>query len=174
MKKKMYMSAFDLRYILITKKNKTLCSLLASSNMSHGHIVRSHYVILIWSNLISTPDSSLNPVEFGWNSVDSVLMPNKYIFTLPEMHIVTCGCKKNCTGRCQCSKLGSSCTEFCKCIKSSKYVHFWTLALKTILILIKFPYQQRHISCRIWILTPHMKMGTMVILRHFEYRGFWG
>ena len=32
-------------------------------------------------------------------------------------------------------------------INSSKYIHFWTLVLKTILILIKFPLQ-RYISCR--------------------------
>ena len=28
----------------------------------------------------------MNPVEFGWNSVDSVLMPNKCIVTLPWMY----------------------------------------------------------------------------------------
>ena len=47
-----------------------------------GHILRPHYV-LICSNLISVQDINLNPVEFGWNSVDSVLMSNKYIVTLP-------------------------------------------------------------------------------------------
>ena len=62
--------------------------------MSHGHIRRSHYVILIFTNLISAAGSYLNPVEFGWNSAESVLMPNKYIVTLPEMYTVTCGCKK--------------------------------------------------------------------------------
>ena len=35
---------------------------------------------------MSAPDTNLNPVEFGWNSVDSVLMPNKCIVTLPEMY----------------------------------------------------------------------------------------
>ena len=51
--------------------------------MSHGHILRSHYVVLICSNLIWAPDSYLNP---GWNSVDSVLTPNKDIATIPEMY----------------------------------------------------------------------------------------
>ena len=68
--------------------------------MSRGHILRSHYVILICSSLISAPDSNWNPVEFSWNSVDSVLMPNKCIVTLPEMYTVTWGCKKKYTGGC--------------------------------------------------------------------------
>ena len=63
--------------------------------MSHWHILRSHCVFLISLNLISAPDTNFNPLEFGWNSADSVLMPNKCIVALPEMYTVTCGCKKN-------------------------------------------------------------------------------
>ena len=81
-------------------KNKTSWSLSPTSSMSRGHILRSHYVILICSSLISAPDSNWNPVEFSWNSVDSVLMPNKCIVTLPEMSTVTWGCKKKYTGGC--------------------------------------------------------------------------
>ena len=36
-------------------------------------------------------------MEFGWNSVDLVLLPNKCIITLPEIYTVTCGCKAKCT-----------------------------------------------------------------------------
>ena len=63
--------------------------------MSHGDDLRSYYVILNCSNRMSAPDTNLNLVEFDWNSVDSVLMPNKCIVTLPKMYIVTFGCKKN-------------------------------------------------------------------------------
>ena len=104
----------NLRYIPYPKKNKKLWSWPPTSNMSHKHILRSHYVVLICSNLISAPDTNLNPAEFGWNSVDSILMPNKCIVTLLEIYTVTCGCKKKCTGRCQCSKFSASCTKFCK------------------------------------------------------------
>ena len=45
----------DLRYNLHTKKNKTLRSLPPTSNMSHGHVLRSNYVVLNCLNL--------NPVE---------------------------------------------------------------------------------------------------------------
>ena len=44
-------------------------------------------------------------------------MPNKCIVTLPEMCTITYGCKKKCTGRCQCIKFGASCTETCKYIE---------------------------------------------------------
>ena len=83
----------DFRCILYTKKNKTLRSLPPTSNISHGDELRSYYVVLNCSNLISVPDTNLNLVEFDWNSVDSVLMPNKFIVTLPNMY--TFGCKKN-------------------------------------------------------------------------------
>ena len=63
--------------------------------MSHGDDLRSYYVVLNCSNLISAPDTNLNLVEIDWNSVDSVLMPNKCIVILPNMYTVTFGCKKN-------------------------------------------------------------------------------
>ena len=80
--------------------------------MSHRHILRSHYPVLICSNLILAPDTNLNPLKFGWNLVDSALIIDKCIIKLPEMYTVTCGCKKKCTGRCHCNKFGVSCTEF--------------------------------------------------------------
>ena len=61
---------------------QTLRFLPSTSNMSHGHSIRSHYVIFICSNLISARYTNFSPVKFGWNSVDSVLMSNKYIVTL--------------------------------------------------------------------------------------------
>ena len=65
-----------------------------TSDMSNGNILKSLYFDFIYSNLISASENNLNPVEFGWNSVNSVLMPNKCIGTLPEMYTLTCDCKK--------------------------------------------------------------------------------
>ena len=53
-----------------------------------GHILRSHYVVLICSNLISAPGDDLNHVKFDWNSVDSLLMLNECIITLPDAYTV--------------------------------------------------------------------------------------
>ena len=75
-------------------KNKTSWSLSPTSNMSRQRILRSHYVVFICSNLISAPDTNCNPVEFSWNSADSLLITNKCIVTLPEMSTVTCDCEK--------------------------------------------------------------------------------
>ena len=69
----------DLWNILYTKKNK-----MSWSYMSHRYILRSHFVVLIFLNLILTPFTNLNPEEFGCNSVDSAHI-NKCIITLPEM-----------------------------------------------------------------------------------------
>ena len=102
--------------IFFTQQRARRTSLPRTSNMSHGYILKSHYFVLICSNRISVPETSFNPVEFGWNSIDSVLLPNKCIVQLPEMYTVTCGCKKKCSARCQCSQFGASCAEFCKCI----------------------------------------------------------
>ena len=89
----------NLRYILYIKKNKTVWFLPPISNTSHGHILRSLYFDLISSDMISAPETNSNPVEFGRNSVDSVLLPDKCILTLPEMYTVICGCKKKCTAK---------------------------------------------------------------------------
>ena len=63
-------------------------------------------------------------------------------------------------------------------INSSKYVHFWNLVLKTILIPMKFPFQ-RYISCRNLNFdptyenrhhgdfSPFWKLGILGLLDHF-------
>ena len=50
------------------------------------HILRSHYVVLACSNLLSKFEPDLNPVRFAWISLDSLLFPNKPTFALPEMY----------------------------------------------------------------------------------------
>ena len=52
-------------------------------------------------------------------------------------------------------------------ISSSKDVHFWTLVLKTILILIKFPFQ-RYMSCRHLNFDPTYEIG-----HHSGFLPFW-
>ena len=54
----------DLRYILYTKMNKTLWS-LPSTDMPHGQALRSHYIVLICSNLISAQESCEILLEFS-------------------------------------------------------------------------------------------------------------
>ena len=63
--------------------------------MSHGDDLRSNYVVLNCSNLISAPETNFNLVKFDWNSVGSVLMPNKCVVTLSKTYNITFSCKKN-------------------------------------------------------------------------------
>ena len=59
--------------------------------MSHGDDLRTYYVVLNCSSLISAPDTNLNLVEFDWNSADSVWSP----INLSLHYTATFGCKKN-------------------------------------------------------------------------------
>ena len=59
--------------------------------MWHGHILRSLYIDLI----CSATEKNFNPVEFGWNSVDSVLMTNKCIGTVPWCTLLVVAARKN-------------------------------------------------------------------------------
>ena len=114
----------DLRYILyplLQKEEKTLSSLPSTSSMLYGHILRCHYVVSICSNLMSEFVTNLDSSEFGWTSVDFVLVPKKRVVELPEMYTVTCGCKKKCTGRCQYTRFEVPCTELCVCNKNECY-----------------------------------------------------
>ena len=77
--------------------------------MSHEHIIRLHNVILICSNLISAPHTNLNPLELGWNLLDSSLMSNKCTFALKGMYTVTYGCKMIV------QEINVSYIEFCRC-----------------------------------------------------------
>ena len=106
---------FDaLRYYLYTKKNKTITQLPPTSHMLHGHLLRSHYFVWIHSNLLETDENQLDPKNFGWKSINYILLPDEYTLSLPDAYSVTCGCKKQCGGRCSCKKSNILCTEFCK------------------------------------------------------------
>ena len=80
-------------FLLLKKLNDKFKMLSDMPFCFNLKIMLSHYVVLICSNLTLAQDTNLNPVEFGWNSVDSVLMSNKCIVTLPETCTVTYGCK---------------------------------------------------------------------------------
>ena len=106
----------DMRYFLYTKKKKPLSELPPTSHMLYGHLLRSHYFVRLYSNLLAENENQLNPGQFGWKSVNSILLPDRFSLHLPEAFCVTCGCQKKCSGRCSCKKLGVLCTEFCKCV----------------------------------------------------------
>ena len=80
------------------KKPKTLRSLPPTSNLSHGHTLRSHYAVFICSNLIPAPDTNLNPI--GWNSVDSVLIPINVSLNYHICTLIFVATRRKCTRKC--------------------------------------------------------------------------
>ena len=106
------------------KKPKTLRSLPPTSNLSHGHTLRSHYAVFICSNLIPAPDTNLNPI--GWNSVDSVLIPINVSLNYHICTLIFVATRRKCTRKCQCSKFGASCTVSCKQRRRMLYLSLLT------------------------------------------------
>ena len=98
----MHLMIYIMFVIQIRRKCYDFYHLLLICHLGIFLILRSHYVVLICSNQMLGPDTNLNPVEFGWNTVDSVLMPNKCIVTLSEMYTASYGCKEKRTANCQC------------------------------------------------------------------------
>ena len=80
----------DLPCILYTKKNKTLRFLPPTSNMSRGDDLRTLCCFKLFKSHIGTRHQFESS-----GSCYSVLMPNKFIVTLPKICTVTFGCKKN-------------------------------------------------------------------------------
>jgi hypothetical protein len=61
----------ELRYILYTKKKKTISSLLPTSRILHGHLLRCHYIVRTCQNLLSDSATNLLPERYGWCLVDA-------------------------------------------------------------------------------------------------------
>ena len=105
----------DLRYYLYMNRSKSMSELPPSSASLHGHLLRSFYFVRVNASLLQSPDKKLNPSQFGWQQIDSILVPEKLMIDMPDEYTTTCGFKKLCNVRCKCQKLNVSCTEYCQC-----------------------------------------------------------
>lgn len=86
------------------------------------HILRAHYVTMIWKNALNPHFSPPDPCDYGWrtDSHSNLYMPvfSTHPICPPKLQdMVTCkNCKSGCaTKRCSCLKLGIPCTEMCGC-----------------------------------------------------------
>ena len=111
---------------------KELCWFLYSNRVAEGknlppsfssldlHIRRAHYIAMIWRKADENHPHLPAPVAFGWtfdagsSHFSSVRCLNP---PAPEavLHLIKCGCKSGCEGRCSCRKNHIPCTEFCRC-----------------------------------------------------------
>ena len=75
-------------------KSSSLTELPPTSFSMFWHILRSHFVIHQYLNLLNAIEKS-NVQEFGWiEAEDGCFIPDKCLSPTPRYFIVKCGCKK--------------------------------------------------------------------------------
>ena len=79
----------DLRYYL---ESKSISELPPSSTSLHGHLHRSFYFVRVNASFLQSTDKKLNPSQFGWQQIDSILVPEKLMIDMPDEYTTTCGC----------------------------------------------------------------------------------
>lgn len=107
----------DLRYSEF-KRSVPLTDLPPTSYSVHGHIKRAFYLIRRCENVLNREYVQKDPCEFGWEDVDGVLKPMKFLKPLPTELTRTCTCKTCTTNRCACRYALLKCSTFCKCTMS--------------------------------------------------------
>ena len=130
-----YNTMNELRIELYLDKSSSLIELPPTSSLIFGHILRSHFIIHQYLNLLNANEKS-NVHEFGWiEAEDGCFIPDKCLSPIARYFTAKCGCKKGCCRRCQCLFADIKCTEFLclqnslqKCIKKQlKAMHFCKL-----------------------------------------------
>ena len=101
----------ELRYEMYRIQKKTTCYLL------NGHLLRSHYFVnfclTLEQSFLHHSNSIHSPLNFGWKSVNGILLPNKYLRIMPTQDVTRYSCKKGCTKVYGCKP--EHCTKYYKC-----------------------------------------------------------
>ena len=91
----------ELRYDMYCTQEKSLSELPPTSYSLHGHLLRSHYFVnfcLTLEQLFLHNNKSIHtPLNFGYKSVNGILLPDKYLRIMPTQYVTRCSCKKGCT-----------------------------------------------------------------------------
>ncbi|KAI4493650.1 hypothetical protein M0804_001826 [Polistes exclamans] len=90
------------------KKQIQLSCLPPKSASAIQHLYRVYYQVQTWL------DNQLNPEDWGWKLIDNTLEPIKTLLPpAPEklLNTIFCNCKKGCTAKCGCKKIGLQCTS---------------------------------------------------------------
>ncbi|KAI4485934.1 hypothetical protein M0804_006423 [Polistes exclamans] len=92
------------------KKQIQLSCLPFTSASAIQHLYRVYYQVQTWL------DNQLNPEDWGWKLIDNTLEPIKTLLPpAPEklLNTIFCNCRKGCTAKCGCKKIGLQCTSAC-------------------------------------------------------------
>ena len=115
-----YTKVNELRWFLFSNRAAEGENLPPTSGSLDLHILRAHYIAMIWRKACESHPRLPAPTEFGWK-LDADSSHFSPVFCLlkpaPEsiLHLIKCGCKRGCEGRCSCRKNNIPCTEACGC-----------------------------------------------------------
>ena len=113
----------ELRWFLYSNRAAEGENISLTSGSLDLHIRRAHYIAMIWRKADENHPHLPAPVAFGWTfDVGSSHFSPVRCLNPPAseavLHLIKCGCKSGCEGRCSCRKnriLFCTCTEFCGC-----------------------------------------------------------
>ena len=117
---KIYTKVNELRCFLYSNRATEAENFPPTSGSLDLHIRRVHYVSMIWRKITENHPCLPGPAEFSW-TFDEHLSHFSPVRCLnppaPEavLHLIKCGCKRGCEGRCSCRKNNIPCTEVCGC-----------------------------------------------------------
>ena len=96
------------------------------------NIKLSHHVAIMWENCVIGNPPQLNPCEYGWEknegerSLGPTMLPTG-IKIAPDKILQTTSCKCVSTqcnkNKCNCVRVGLSCSEFCDCQQSDDQIN---------------------------------------------------
>ena len=100
---KSYCETFDdLRHEIYKTKEKALNELPPTSSTIRGHLLRSHYFVHLFSNILGSCSKIIEPANYGWIIENELLVPTKHFATVPSYLTTKCRFKKGCTKNCGC------------------------------------------------------------------------
>ena len=105
-----------------TAKPPALQSLPPTDEALEINIKRVHYMVILWKNCITGTPPELDPLVYGWEkdgeSLRPIMLPDG-TDVAPEkvLQMTRCKCSSSqCkTDRCSYVKIGTTCSEFCRC-----------------------------------------------------------
>lgn len=103
------------RYACFVKNTKNekqvqIACLPPTSIAAHQHLFRVYYQVQVWLGY------QLDPTDWGWKLVNNILEPVQTLLPpAPEklLNTIFCNCKKGCSAKCGCKKVGLFCSLAC-------------------------------------------------------------
>lgn len=97
------------------RKGITLADLPPTSSSIKQHILRAFYVTYLMRTIVDKDAYELNPIEYGYELSEDVLVPKAGLNLLPEQYGTCCNCGKCARVSCNCRKLQIPCCSYCNC-----------------------------------------------------------